>query len=75
MPDAMDRVQQLAEDHAADALKRHADRPQTAGRRMCANIDCGEPISDYRRQLGATLCLACQNGEEARAAHFARWAR
>lgn len=73
MPDAMDRVQQHALDSAADALARHADRRQPVGRTMCANLDCGEPISDYRRQAGAQLCLECARLEEAAAVHQRAW--
>lgn len=73
MPDAMDHVQQLNDDLAADALKRHASRPQLAGLAACENLDCGEPISDYRRLHGARLCLACQRGEEAASAHQRTW--
>ena len=73
MPDAMERVQQLAIDHAQDALKRHADRPQQLGRRACANLDCQEPITSQRQALGAQLCIDCQRADEAQAAHFSRW--
>lgn len=73
MPDAMDHAQQLNADHVADALNRHAAQPRPAGRTMCANLDCGEPISDYRRQSGAQLCLACQHAEERAARHFRAW--
>ena len=71
MPDAMDHIQQFTADHVEDALKRHVDRPRPEGRNMCANLDCGEPISEFRRQGGAQLCLACQEEEEAMAARFA----
>lgn len=73
VPDSMDHVQQLTADLAADALKRHADRPRPAGRTMCANLDCGEPISDYRRMGGAQLCLDCAHAEEAAAVHQRAW--
>lgn len=73
MPDAMDHVQQLNADLAADAQKRHADRPLPVGRSMCANLDCGEPISDFRRLDGAQLCLECAKGEEAAAVHQRAW--
>lgn len=73
MPDAMDHVQQLNADLAADALKRHADRERPAGRSMCANRDCGEPISDFRRLNGAQLCLECARGAEAAAVHQHAW--
>lgn len=75
MPDAMDRMQAFNEDHTADALKRHAARKVAAGRMHCVVSDCGEPISDARRDMGAQLCLACQKEEEARDAHLSRWAR
>ena len=73
VPDAMDHVQQLNADLAADALKRHADRPRPAGRTMCANLDCGEPISDFRRLHGAQLCLECARCEEAASVHQNAW--
>lgn len=73
MPDAMDHVQQLAADHAADSLARHADREQRVGRSHCANLDCGEPVSDVRRKLGAQLCLDCAQAEEAVAVHHRVW--
>lgn len=73
MPDAMDHVQQLAADHAADALARHADRSTPAGRSTCANLDCAEPINQVRRDMGAQLCLECAQAEEAAAAHQRVW--
>lgn len=73
MSDAMDQVQALAEAHAAEAVKRHSMRPHLEGRSTCANLDCQQPISDARRALGAQLCIDCQRGEEARAAHFQTW--
>lgn len=68
MPDAMDHVQQLTDDLAADALKRHRQRAKTQGRTHCANLECGEPISQLRQQAGAQLCLDCQREEERQAA-------
>lgn len=73
MPDAMERVQQFAADHAADSLARHADRAKPPGRHTCANLDCGEPISDTRRGLGAQLCMDCAQAEEAAAVHQRTW--
>jgi hypothetical protein len=73
MPDAMDQIQSFNDDHTADSLRRHADREKPVGRMHCANVDCREPIFQARRDLGAQLCLACQQEEEARAAHFKRW--
>lgn len=75
MPDAMDAVQQHAQQLAEDALQRHASRPVRTGRTSCENADCGEPIHPARTALGARLCLECQAGEEAQAAHFSTWRR
>ena len=75
MPDAMDRVQQHAEDAACDALAAHALRVQRPGRTTCANLDCGADIAPVRTALGAQLCLDCQHSEEAAAAHFKTWGR
>jgi RNA polymerase-binding transcription factor DksA len=73
LPDLMDHVQSFNDDHTADALARHAARPQLKGRTHCANMDCGEPIGDARTALGAQLCLICQKAEEARGAHLQVW--
>jgi RNA polymerase-binding transcription factor DksA len=73
MPDAMDAVQTFNDEHTADALQRHAQRKVAPGRTHCAYIDCREPIFDARRLMGAQLCLACQQEEEARNAHLLRW--
>lgn len=75
MPDAMDRVQQHAQDMTADALAEHARRPVVAGRTHCGNLDCGEPIAPARIALGAQLCLDCQQAEEAARVHQAAWRR
>ena len=75
MPDAMDRVQQHAAEINADALAMHQRRARPLGRDYCANLDCGEPILPARTALGAQLCMDCQRGEEARAAHFETWGR
>jgi hypothetical protein len=75
MPDAMDRVQQHAEDLASDALAAHARRPRPVGLTSCENLDCREPIAAARTAMGARLCLDCQREEEGRAAHFDRWRR
>ena len=70
MPDAMDRVQQHAEDVACDAPAAHALRAQEPGRTTCANVDCGADIAPVRTALGAQLCMDCQLADEARAVHF-----
>ena len=73
MPDAMDLVQQHADDLTSDALTAHAQRPRTVGLTHCEFADCGEPIAPQRTALGARLCLECQQGEEAMAAHQKTW--
>lgn len=73
MPDAMDQAQQLNIDHVEDSIKRHESKPRLVGRAMCADTDCGEPISDYRRQGGAQLCVACQHAKEQQQRHFRKW--
>lgn len=75
MPDQMDHLQEAEVARNADALRRHADRTKVVGRAECANIDCAEPISAQRQQLGAQLCIDCQKAEEAQAAHFRTWGR
>ena len=70
MPDEMDRVQQHAQDLAADALARHKrSQPRGPGRQFCEDESCGEPIAPARQALGAVLCLECQAATEARSAH------
>lgn len=75
MPDAMDRVQQHAQDLNAAALTAHAQRPVVAGRVACINLDCGQPIASARTALGAVRCVECQTEHESRDAHFAAWGR
>lgn len=75
MPDAMERVQQHAEDVVSDALTAHALRPRQPGRTTCANLDCCDVISTERTALGAQLCIDCLRAEEAQAAHFNAWGR
>lgn len=76
MPDAMDRVQQHAEDLNADALAAHQRTlPRGPGRQFCEDEACGEAISPARQAMGATLCIDCQTASEARAAHFTAWRR
>ena len=73
MPDAMDRVQQHAEDLNADALAAHQRTlPRGPGRQFCADEGCGEPIAPARQAMGATLCLECQVASEARAGNQRR---
>jgi RNA polymerase-binding transcription factor DksA len=64
MPDHMDAIQErcLREQEAVVA---RIERSMTGGLGACE--DCGEPISDLRRSLGARRCLGCQSALEARA--------
>ena len=75
MPDAMDRLQQEALDHASDAVAAHADRPRSLGLSHCEREECGEAIAANRTAMGARLCIECQKEVEARAAHFRTWGR
>ena len=75
MADQVDDAQAINDLHLDAALRHHLQREATLGRSTCANLDCCEPISDYRRLGGAQLCLTCQEGEERRGKHFATWAR
>lgn len=75
MPDAMDAVQQHAQDLTDDALRAHSLRQRSPGLAFCEDEACGEPIAPERMAIGARLCLDCQKAEEARAAHFVKWGR
>ncbi len=75
MADQIDEAQGISDRHLDAALRNHADRSQPVGRRMCANLDCGDPISDYCRLHGAQLCLAGQGDEENRAKQLSTWSR
>lgn len=67
--DVAQRRQQDDIDHALQA------RPAPgAGLPQCANLDCGEPINEVRRQMGATLCIDCQRAVEREAQRCARTA-
>lgn len=67
MPDAIDRLQEQEAEFHQRALSAHAAQLPRRGRDMCADEDCGEPISERRKALGAQLCLACQHAAEQRA--------
>lgn len=64
--DVAQRRQQEDIDHAL-ASRQHS----TAGRAFCATLDCGEPITPVRQQMGAQLCIDCQTAYELEAR---RWA-
>lgn len=73
MPDAIDRAQAMNDLHAENALQAHQSRPRTIGLTHCENLDCREPISATRRELGARLCVSCATEEEAERARV--WGR
>ncbi|GAB3335199.1 hypothetical protein GCM10027359_08650 [Marilutibacter aestuarii] len=75
MPDQMDQVQAMNELHTENALRTHARRERSQGLTHCENLDCGEPIAAVRQAMGARLCVPCQKGEEAAAAHQRAWRR
>lgn len=65
--DVAQRRQQEQIDQAVAARK-----PAPPGRVTCANLACGEPITPVRQQLGAQLCLDCQQRAEREAQQWAR---
>lgn len=69
MIDVAQRRQQEEIEHALAARKK-----PTIGRTHCANLDCGEPISALRREIGARFCVGCQNAAERPAQSCARTA-
>lgn len=42
------------------------------GRTHCMNLECGEPISAVRQQMGAVRCIDCQQIAEREAQQCAR---
>lgn len=75
MPDHMDHVQALADQHAASVLQARASRPRKAGRTHCEDEGCGEPISPERQAMGARMCVPCARAAEAKVAHLGTWGR
>lgn len=67
MPDHMDGVQEHAltvnDKNLALEVER-IERLKIGGLGAC--IECGEPISDLRKSLGARHCMACINDPEVR---------
>jgi RNA polymerase-binding transcription factor DksA len=43
-----------------------ARKTRARGPSHCSNVDCDEPISELRRDLGAELCVSCQADAEQR---------
>lgn len=66
--DIIDRAQALQQADIDHALANR--RPPKRGLTHCENVDCGEPISEQRQQLGARMCIDCARDEEARAAQW-----
>lgn len=63
--DDIDLAQQFEEMHRENALSKHRAKP--AGLvSMHECIDCGEPISEYRRRAapGCLRCVQCQERYE-----------
>jgi RNA polymerase-binding transcription factor DksA len=63
--DDIDLAQAHEEMHRAIAAA--AARTKTQGSAVC--VECAEPISPYRQELGADRCIDCQTALEKRAAH------
>ncbi len=55
MADEIDLANERAEIERAAALSRHAGRQRREGLDRCSI--CGEPISDFRKALGAIHCV------------------
>ncbi|MBN8921609.1 MAG: hypothetical protein BGP10_15910 [Rhodanobacter sp. 68-29] len=70
--DTIDLAQQRQMDDIDHALA--SRRKVGAGRSHCEQPDCGEPISDARKALGAVLCIDCQRDAERSAQRCARTA-
>jgi RNA polymerase-binding transcription factor DksA len=70
MADVIDQANERA---AADLASQIAEatRPKPRGPEHCEA--CDEPISDLRRDLGARLCIDCQQREEHRRASGRRF--
>lgn len=62
--DVIDRANDLAAEDLAHRIAA-ATRAKPRGPAECD--DCGDAISDLRRDLGARLCLHCQSAQEHRA--------
>lgn len=70
MADDLDIAAERAEIERAAALSRHNSRPMREGADRC--VLCGEPISDYRKALGAIHCVEDASEIERRRAGYAR---
>jgi len=70
--DAIDVAQRRQQEEIDQALA--SRKVAVAGRKHCANVDCGEAIAPIRQQMGATLCIDCQRDTEREAQRCARTA-
>jgi len=61
MPDDMDRIQEINEQHQLDALAEHF-RHRPAGESLSICAVCEEPIPEARRKAvpGVAKCFRCQ---------------
>lgn len=64
MTDIIDQANQ----HAEQMLALQIAQATRAKPRGPAECDCGEEISELRRDLGATRCITCQEAHEHRVA-------
>jgi RNA polymerase-binding transcription factor DksA len=67
--DAIDLAQARQQDDIDHALA--ARKVSGPGADFCTMEDCGEPISEQRKAMGATRCVDCQADHEREAL---RWA-
>lgn len=67
--DVIDVAQKRQQEEIDHALA--ARRAPSQGLAHCDALDCGEPISAMRQQLGARLCIDCLTAQEQEAR---RWA-
>jgi RNA polymerase-binding transcription factor DksA len=58
--DVVDHANEIAEQDLARRIA-NATRPRQRGPEAC---DCGEPISELRRNIGAERCIDCQTAHE-----------
>lgn len=68
--DVIDVAQRRQQEEIDQAIA--ARPPAKPGRTVCANQECGEPISAERQALGAQLCIDCQRDAEWSAQRCAR---
>lgn len=67
--DMIDLAQQPQQQEIDHALANR--RPVAMGLTHCERLDCGEPISETRQQMGACLCIDCATAHEREAQQWA----